>query len=556
MQLTKERVFLLRQAIVKITQILTGSGIEVTQRGVSAYVRSDPKTGVPVQVNLPFLPDNAPEELVDAIQGFLDHEVGHVLFSDFTKLKRLSNRTEHAFSNCLEDARIEKAMAEKFSGCAANLSKTGDFFLNSIIKPRLAELQAEGADEATLTQVLLAPALRAASGQFAFQEFMDEDDKWTLVPELTTAINSLRKDIAKIDSTGSTVTVAKKLIATMSPTPATPPAPPPPAPSTPPEEDEEEEEGPAPSLPTPSPSEEPEEPEPESDDEGAAPPSPSAAPEPDDEGGAPGAGEEGEGTPTPTAGPSTEDGEDAVDESEGGVGSGEGGSSGGGEESRVSSDALSKIDREGANDFDDSVSNAISSTAAESSKKAPYRVYTTELDVVEPLHIGKGFDPAMLKALEDKVEGMAGPMQKDLERAIVARSRAQWEGGLRKGRLNVTALSRVAVGDERVFRRRMETTTRDVAIELVVDCSGSMSGSKIHTAAASAFALSQVLDRLKIANEVIGFTTGEMSSEMDEKMREEATKHGISYSRMEPLYMPIVKSFNERLSTEVKNRFA
>lgn len=561
MQLTKERVFLLRQAIVKIAQILTGSGIEVTQRGVSAYVRSDPKTGKPVQVNLPFLADDAPDELVNAIQGFLDHEVAHVLFTDFTALKKLSSRTEHSFANCLEDARIEQKMAEQYQGSAINLARTGEFFLNSIIKPQLERLKSEGAGEAEYTQTLLAPALRAAVGQFSFVEFMDEDDKWTMVPQLKKAVDELKSQIAKVSTTAGTVTLAKKLIASMSEEAAPPVAPPPAAPTPADEEDEDEEPTPASA---PADEEEEEEPAPAPAEEEEEEPAPAPSHEEEEEKPTPAGseesdeGEEGGGVAS-DAPENDQDSSTNEVERDGSVVDSAGAEpdpSGESKDSVTSTDALSEIDREGANDYDDSVSSALSRTVAESSANAPYLVFTTEHDVVEPLKIGSGFNPTMLTSLEKKVDGMAGPMQKDLERAIVARSRATWEGGLRKGRINAANLSRVATGDDRVFRRRQETTTRDVAVELVIDCSGSMSGSKIHTAAAAAFALSQVLDRLKISNEVIGFTTGSMSHEASEQITKEERAHKISYSRKEPLYMPIIKSFSERMSTDVKNRFA
>lgn len=558
MQLTKERVFLLRQAIVKIAQILTGSGIEVTQRGVSAYVRSDTKTGKPVQVNLPFLADDAPDELVNAIQGFLDHEVAHVLFTDFTALKKLSSRTEHSFANCLEDARIEQKMAEQYQGSAINLARTGEFFLNSIIKPQLERLKSEGAGEAEYTQALLAPALRAAVGQFSFVEFMDEDDKWTMVPQLKKAVDELSSQIAKVSTTAGTVSLAKKLIASMSEEKA-PPAPPPPAPAPSEEEDEDEEE--APPIPA-SADEEEEEPAPApADEEEEEEPAPTPADEEEEEEPKPTpGGEEGEGEDVASESPENDEDDSTGEvERDGSVVDPSGAESEPTSEpkdSATSTDALSEIDREGANDYDDSVSSALSRTVAESSVNAPYLVFTTEHDVVEPLKLGSGFNAAMLTSLEKKVDGMAGPMQKDLERAIVARSRATWEGGLRKGRINAANLSRIATGDDRVFRRRQEATTRDVAVELVIDCSGSMSGSKIHTAAAAAFALSQVLDRLKISNEVIGFTTGAMTRETSEQITKEEKAHKISYSRKEPLYMPIIKSFSERMSTDVKSRFA
>ena len=447
------------------------------------------------------------------------------------------------------------------------MATTGEFVLNTVIRPKMAELEEKGANEADWTALLLMPALRAAAGQYAFQEFMDANDLWAKIPKLSKGIEVNAKAIEGMSSTADAVKAAKGVIKAM--IEEEPPAPP--APSEP-EDDDDSGEGTPP---------------PAAEDDAATPPPAAPAPdeEKDDEGSKPedeepktpeskpeddGEPETGEGEPEPEAGEGEPEAEaEDVGMGTDGEGEGEGHDPSGkvndqeadgelqdGHGETSGSDALSTIDREGANDYDDTLSREISKTAADSASAAEYIVYTTDHDKVETLRVGGGFRSEMLTALESKVEGMAGPMQKDLERAIVARSRARWEGGRRTGRLNAAALSRLAVGDDRVFRKKQESNSKDVAVSLVIDASGSMYGSKIHTAAASAFALSQVLDRLKISHEVICFTTGEMDRKLNAEAEAEAKKLGIRYSRLEPLYMPVVKHFHERLATDVKNRFA
>ncbi|WP_158380708.1 hypothetical protein [Paraburkholderia fungorum] len=82
------RIHVMREAVVKITQLLAGKKIKVTQRGVKAFVESDTRTGQIKRINLPFIPDDASDEFLEALQGYLDHEVGHVLFSDFKEIGR------------------------------------------------------------------------------------------------------------------------------------------------------------------------------------------------------------------------------------------------------------------------------------------------------------------------------------------------------------------------------------------------------------------------------------------------------------------------------------
>ena len=76
-------------------------------------------------------------------------------------------------------------------------------------------------------------------------------------------------------------------------------------------------------------------------------------------------------------------------------------------------------------------------------------------------------------------------------------------------------------------------------------------------AAKAAYALSQVLERIKVVHEVLGFTTYE-SKEMTRAMADDLVGSVTpeDYARDEAIYMPIFKGFGERLSTQVKARFA
>lgn len=73
------KAVIVREAVIKLVQVLTERKIKVTQRGSKAYVRYN-RDGSPSVVNVPYIPDDASEEYLAAIQGFLDHEVAHVLF--------------------------------------------------------------------------------------------------------------------------------------------------------------------------------------------------------------------------------------------------------------------------------------------------------------------------------------------------------------------------------------------------------------------------------------------------------------------------------------------
>jgi hypothetical protein len=64
-----------------------------------------------------------------------------------------------------------------------------------------------------------------------------------------------------------------------------------------------------------------------------------------------------------------------------------------------------------------------------------------------------------------------------------------------------------------------------------------------------------VLTRLNIAHEVIGFTTAGMGMRSETAYAKEMRKVAREFSRVEALYMPILKGYNERLTADVKRRF-
>lgn len=576
------RIDILRDAVVKITQILADRSIKVTQSGINAFVQSD-KNGVPVRVNLPYIPDNADEPLINAIQGFLDHEVAHILYSDFHLLETGRKAGVMNYLNTLEDPRIEIQMCKRFEGSAWNLSKVGEFFLERFTTPALMQAISEG-DRKKAVMILMVPAVRAWSGQKLFQDYMS--DKWELMEEVVDRLGAdLIERIGKMGSSQDALDIAIDMKAAL-------------------ETDSEGEggEGDTPeekgskgksTKPTSSKkasddtssdstgsTKDKEETTDEAtkDDDDSKGDSKDKAPEDetskekdeknDDD------GEKGEDESPKDE--ESDDEEDDDDESSepGGIGtdpsdtpdvegtSSKAGSSRG-KGGLFSSEEFEEAMKEA--DFESAVSGAIADDAADKMRDSEYLVYSKDEDIIEPLQITKSrWSDEFLTDLQKKVDHLVAPLQKDLERAIVARSYSQWSSGHRSGRLHGANLARLAANDPRVFRRKHESHSKDVAVSLVIDCSGSMnSGGRIFTAAEAAYAMSAVLDRLQISHEVIGFTSkgsygdGSGPYAVSRKEVEEAEeKLGRSFSRYDRIWMPIVKGFNERLTIDTKKRFA
>lgn len=577
-----KEAIIVREKLKGIVKMLTSKDIRVTQQGTQAYVQYHPN-GTPKRVNVPYIPEDADTEFLRAIEGFLDHEVAHVLFTDYKVLAEAKKQNVSGIHNAIEDVYIEKMMSRAYAGSAFNLSNTQAFFFKHFAEKGMRE---NPGNEATY---LLVPALRALGGQSTAKDFMD--GKWGYIDPVIGKLKSyLEEHMPKMESSADALAISLKLRELLDddepeePTAARPSSGKPmsgggsrpsgrkermeaakPVGGKAPEKEADD-------------ADEPKEGEGEGDDEGkgegegegSKPPEMAAAkpggegegegePEPEGDEDEPAPGEElPEELPEETPAGAAEDELDSEEEDEsfsGYVAPLEDAGECGGADEKAAKITFGELEEMAAKgDFDEGLSDVITSKSVDITKASSYAIFTTDHDVIEPLPVDGRDTSRAVKVMTDKVDHMVGPLQKDLERAVAARSHANWSGGHRSGRLNGSAIAKLAVfKDERAFKRRHINTTKDVAVSLLVDCSGSMSGTKIEVAAHAAYALASVLERLNISCEALGFTTGRSMSGSALKDEE---KHGIAYARVESLYMPILKGFNERMTVEARGRFA
>ena len=176
-QKIRKEVQTFRESVRKVVVMLSGKDIPVAERGSRAYVEYN-KDGTPCMVNLPSLPDDATDGLMNAIRGFLDHEVAHLLFTDsklaFNLLEKKDSPAFHLW-NAVEDTFIERRMGEVFSGSKRNLVNTQRHVIEKLFVPKVDDaLKALSRNPRDLfLKFLLMPALRAWAGQTPFIEFME-----------------------------------------------------------------------------------------------------------------------------------------------------------------------------------------------------------------------------------------------------------------------------------------------------------------------------------------------------------------------------------------------
>ncbi len=616
-------VAVIRNSISAITQILAGRNITVHQRGLSAYVSYNERTGEPESVTLPYLPDDASDDLILAVQGFLDHEVGHLLFTENAAILEIAHDADWLhMENVLEDPYVEREMQRSFPGSKGTISRLHHFFLEKIVQANYKKLMDAGSVNPLEFFGVLLPCVTRAWHEFpVFEEYMS--DKWGHVEPI---MKKLPKDIASrvqaVKNTRDNVALARYLIdaimrvpdedefddtasgagetsETSSPSSSEPSKRSGPSsrakPSSPGlvdeegdyeeeekgEEEEEVEDDHEPvsepestpeSEPTPEPSDEAE----RGDDDDAEGSGPSSDPEDDDSEGAHGAGSEDEDEDLGDAETGAKVGEsgsvsDDVDESsltgKGGPkkaksdeseekGEGEAESEGEGEEpgepawTPGEGDSLTRYS---VGDIESALTDSIAEMASSAAKKSSYVIYSTDHDVIEPYR-RKGMENAAAIALpkiEALTKSQVGVMQNSLQRALVSKNKSYWRSSQESGRINPSSLARLYVGDTRVFRRKVEHRSKSFDVTLLIDCSGSMhhgtgSLSRFQTAMVAAYAMGDTLHRIGVNFEILGFTTKPHTGEWGETCRKEMSSHGITFGRIDWLYMPIFKSFEER----------
>lgn len=641
-------VAVIRNSISAITQILAGRNITVHQRGLSAYVSYNERTGEPESVTLPYLPDDASDDLILAVQGFLDHEVGHLLFTENAAILEIAHDADWLhMENVLEDPYVEREMQRSFPGSKGTISRLHHFFLEKIVQVNYKKLMDAGSVNPLEFFGVLLPCISRAWHEFpVFEEYMS--DKWGHVEPI---MKKLPKDIASrvqaVKNTRDNVALARYLIdaimrvpdedefddtasdagetsETSSPSSSEPSKRSGPSSRAKPsgpglvdeegdydeeeEKDEEEHEeeveddhepvsepeSTPESEPTPEPSDEAE----RGDDDDAEGSGPSSDPEDDESKGTSGGEEEDEdedlegaeefddeadeefdedlgdaetGAKVGESGPVSDDVDESSltgkggpkkvksDESEEkGEGEAESEEKGEGEGEEPGEPAWTpgegdSLTRYSVGDIESALTDSIAEMASSAAKKSSYVIYSTDHDVIEPYR-RKGMENAAAIALpkiEALTKSQVGVMQNSLQRALVSKNKSYWRSSQESGRINPSSLARLYVGDTRVFRRKVEHRSKSFDVTLLIDCSGSMhhgtgSLSRFQTAMVAAYAMGDTLHRIGVNFEILGFTTKPHTGEWGETCRKEMGTHGITFGRIDWLYMPIFKSFEER----------
>lgn len=436
---------LTENALERTARLLSSNyGINVVFKDKACH--TDGKT-----IYLPPLPDNAPEDLVDAMQGYLDHETGHILFSDFTPNKALSeDQALYACVNTIEDVRVEQRMVELFPGSEYNL-KNAHTWIYSSIKDNWKALNSF---EKALAGLFL--KLKYEDTEFV-NNFIEPE-----VKEVIDKAHASLDDPKKLKSTQEAVDEGTKLYELLK------------------------------AL--------------------VPPPPPSCE------------GKEGKGTGDPKDGhgkPSVSKGNDLF-------------KSAVGLEAIVSVQDLASVLKQAAK----------SAYAHNQSSDSTYRIWSTQNDKVfkavaqERSHNGK-----TLQSLRDSSNHITNAMRQRLVNSLRAMQQRRWQGGKEEGKLDTRSLYRAFGGGQAIYKQRTDKLTLNTAVAMMVDHSGSMSGSQLQLAGQAAILLGDVFNVIKVPFMVYGYSTEGYYDRGDSGVQT------VEYARWGSLWLKIYSEFNDHWET-------
>lgn len=465
----------------KTAQIISEQfGIEVIFRGNIAATDGN-------NIIVPSLPDSAPDDLIDAIIGFVDHEVGHIRHTDFTVWKSKEIQSDSKLrdaTNTIEDVRQEALMAADYRGAGLNMQFSTAWTMQKI-QPKWNDMNA-------INRFLLLCSARAKmldhhdGAEAFFNKNVGE------FAELVKLAEPLIEKFSTLPSTADAVQCAKDLLALLDDASS---------------EDEEEGEG-----------------ESDSGESGEDKSDPSEGDESDGEGSSSSGSK-----PADTA-------SDEIGEEAGGSHTKDGSSNlAVSDESKELAASLMEDEGDGTG-FHEEMASAFEH-ASEAMKD--YRAYTTEFDETIPPKTDRHHTQELYGKVLDSVRPHVNVLYTMLTRTLLAEARDRRQYGRQSGRVNLAAVGTMKAGNTRVFSRRKKGKELNTYVEIIVDQSGSMSGHEIHLAQQTTVALAEALDRVGVPYGICGFTCGFRLSSYSrtEKLESLLRKPGATkgFHRIEPL---------------------
>lgn len=130
--------------VAKAVSLNYNVDVDISGSNAMTYQKQDPYTGkTSYSISIPTV-DVLDKQHMRMVRGYLDHEAGHVRFTDFTLLESLRDDPAYVMSliNIAEDIYVEREMGKRYVGCEKNLRwLSKHLFTENYDKPSIALLR-------------------------------------------------------------------------------------------------------------------------------------------------------------------------------------------------------------------------------------------------------------------------------------------------------------------------------------------------------------------------------------------------------------------------------
>ena len=452
------------------------------------------------------------EEQVRVTRGFVDHEAGHVRHTNFNVVKRANaefrktnNKLMPILVNALEDVRLERRVMEEYPGAKKNFTSMATA-INKIYLDQYKEMMKTDPAAAQAKAGLKAwigPFAITWAGRLDYGEDTSRECLETLPdPAFQEQCIEWAEEAARCKDTSAIVRLAKKIEPFLR------------------DEEKDEPEG----------RDEPQGPvgEPCDDGEPGDTPEPQEPGDDDPKGDGEGEGEDEDDKPEVDGVPKGEGEDEGEDEGEG-EGDGEGEDEGEDEDEKGQRRPDGDIETTPTRDETEVEVEPLDPDAAKgletvlgqlTGSEGTYRPWTkgdkvhhrTDSPTKYCKHANVGADIMAQERwvdtynrIVDECRGETSVMRRRLERTLLARQNRDWNPAQESGRLDSRRLGSVLTGNVHVFKTRTDMPDMDTAVSMLVDMSGSMFDSRIALAQQTAISLCQVMEKVGVAYELLGF---------------------------------------------------
>lgn len=514
------------------------------QFGVNVICQGDQAWTDGRQIVLPSLPEPMAEPLERMMVGYLDHEMAHVAFSDFSVVKVFLDRYPgcEALLNVVEDALIERRAMKRWPGVRTNLDTMFEQVRNRV-KALIAQ---RGPFDRFCTAIYL--------------KLAHHGDMIGLEPEVA-GYEDLLDQFAGVRDTKDAATLAEHLLhrwLSKNPPQAQQPQS---------GQSEQQQEGADGDRSSGQDGKQSDPSQRDLDESGQATDErQSDAAQPDSD---PNCDQE-EDQPSASNSPGSEHESELPDEADAPTGpdstetepcdgeqSASGQSTGGAGDSDATEGGERSIQNAagqgGRTLIGEALAEAIAEQVAQMDASREYRVFTKQHDRIDVLPVA---DEREVKALLATGVDTVRRLRRGLANALRSAEKRWWRGDQTHGQLSPRTLHRLCMDRPRldVFRVRSMVQGRSTAVGIVLDASGSMTTRKMAVARDAMRVLLEAMADLKIATEAFTFTTGrefafdnacQQTGQDPQTLRER-------FSRFSNLEIGLIKQFEESVKAGLR----